>query len=80
LFLDEATSFLDTETEKQIKESFTSLKRQYIIVIIAHRLNTIKNVNEAVVLNQVKIDLFGSYNEVLKRSMAFRRLVKLQGV
>lgn len=80
MFLDEATSVLDTETEKQIKESFTSLKRQYIIVIIAHRLKTIKNVNEAVVLNQGKIDLFGSYNEVLKRSMAFRRLVKLQGV
>jgi ABC-type transport system involved in Fe-S cluster assembly fused permease/ATPase subunit len=51
LFLDEVTSALDTETEKQIQESFSSLKRQYVIVIIDNHLITIKNVNEVVVLN-----------------------------
>ena len=80
LLMDEATSALDSETERNIQESIDELKGEYTIIIIAHRLSTIKNVDKVVVLNKGKIDLIGSYQEVLDKSAAFKRMVKLQEV
>lgn len=80
LLMDEATSALDSETERNIQDSIDALKGQYTIIIIAHRLSTIRNVDKVVVMKQGKIDLIGSYHEVLEKSSAFKRMVKLQEV
>jgi len=80
LFMDEATSALDSETERNIQQSIDELKGQYTIIMIAHRLSTIKNVDKVVVMNKGKIDFIGTYQEVLEKSEAFKRMVQLQEV
>ena len=80
LFMDEATSALDSETEHNIQQSIEELKGEYTIIIIAHRLSTIKNVDRLIVLNKGKIDFIGTYQEVLEKSPAFKRMVQLQEV
>lgn len=80
LFMDEATSALDSETERNIQQSIDELRGQYTIIIIAHRLSTIKNVDKVVVLNKGKIDFIGTYQEVLEKSVAFKRMVELQEI
>lgn len=80
LFMDEATSALDSETEQNIQQNIDELKGKYTILIIAHRLSTIKNVDKVVVLNKGKIDFIGTYQEVLNKSAAFKRMVQLQEI
>lgn len=78
LFMDEATSNLDSETESEIQTNIAKLKGHYTIIIIAHRLATVKLADRIVVLSNGKIDDIGSYNELLKKNKEFRRMVKLQ--
>jgi ABC-type multidrug transport system fused ATPase/permease subunit len=80
LFLDEATSALDTETEKQIQQSFTALKGQYTIVIIAHRISTIKDADRVVFMKKGQIDQVGTYQELIKKSKDFSRMVAMQEI
>ncbi|MEQ9169258.1 MAG: ABC transporter ATP-binding protein, partial [Fulvivirga sp.] len=74
----EATSALDTETEKMIQENIEALKGQYTIIIIAHRLSTIKNADKIVLLKQGEIDNMGSFSEVYESSRLFKKMVNLQ--
>ena len=78
LFMDEATSALDSETEKQIQNNIDELKGQYTIVIIAHRLSTIKNADRVVVMKQGEIEQTGTYEELIKNSVEFGKMVELQ--
>ena len=78
LFLDEATSALDSETERTIQENMHQLKGKYTILIIAHRLSTVKDADRIVLLNKGKIEKIGTFKEMLKDSMAFKRMVELQ--
>ena len=78
LFMDEATSALDSETERAIQDNIDQLKGQYTILIIAHRLSTIKNADRVVVLKQGQIDRIGSYQELVKQSVSFQRMVEFQ--
>lgn len=80
LFMDEATSALDSETERAIQEKIDQLKGQYTILIIAHRLSTIKNADRVVVLKQGRIDHIGTYEELIAKSVSFKRMVELQEV
>jgi len=80
LFMDEATSALDSETEKQIQNNIDSLKGKYTIVIIAHRLSTIKNADRVVVMNRGNIEKVGTYDELIKTSDAFSKMVNLQEI
>lgn len=80
LFMDEATSSLDSETERKIQESIDNLKGQYTIVIIAHRLSTIKNADQVVVLRKGSIERTGSYQELIFQSASFQKMVELQEV
>lgn len=80
LFMDEATSALDSETEKQIQSNIESLQGQYTILIVAHRLSTIKNADRVVVLDKGRIQKIGTYNELMDQSLSFKRMVELQEV
>lgn len=80
LFMDEATSALDSETERNIQHSIDELKGEYTIIIIAHRLSTIKNVDKVIVLNKGKVDFIGTYQDVLEKSLTFKRMVELQEI
>ena len=79
LILDEATSSLDSESEKSIQESIESLKGKITVVIIAHRLSTIKNVDTIYLLEKGKIIETGSYGDLKKDSDSkFSKLANLQ--
>jgi subfamily B ATP-binding cassette protein MsbA len=80
LFFDEATSSLDSETERQIQQNIEALKGRYTIILIAHRLSTIKNADRIVVLNEGRIDHIAPYDELLEKSTIFRGMVALQDI
>jgi ABC-type multidrug transport system fused ATPase/permease subunit len=78
LFMDEATSSLDSETERVIQENIDMLKGMLTIVIIAHRLSTIKGVDRVVVLKNGSIECIGSYSDVVQTSGSFQKMNALQ--
>lgn len=78
LILDEATSALDSETEKTIQENIDALKGQFTIIIIAHRLATIRNADKVVLMNDGKIVDHGAFNALKDSSPKFKRMVELQ--
>lgn len=78
LILDEATSSLDSETEKYIQESIEALKGHYTLLIVAHRLSTIKHVDRVVILRNGTIERIGSFHELMVKSASFKRMVELQ--
>ena len=80
LILDEATSALDSETEKSIQGNIDALKGKYTILIVAHRISTIKNADRIVVMKQGKITDVGNFSELMGRSKYFQKLVALQEV
>lgn len=80
LILDEATSALDSETEKHIQKNIDALKGQFTIVIIAHRLATIKNADVVVLMDKGQVIATGSFEELKAKSAKFQRMVELQEV
>ena len=81
LILDEATSSLDTESERYIQKSIDELKGKMTVVIIAHRLSTIRNVDYIYVLNKGRIIEEGSYEELVAReSSRFGHMVAMQSL
>lgn len=68
LILDEATSALDSETELNIMRSIVQLSKQMTIIIVAHRLTTLKCCNRVLVLEDSAIKQIGTYEEVCSRS------------
>jgi subfamily B ATP-binding cassette protein MsbA len=80
LILDEATSALDSETEKIIQENIDHLKGQYTILIVAHRLSTIRNATRIVLMRDGEIAQIGNFQELSKSVPHFKRMVELQGL
>ena len=68
IVFDEATSALDNETEQAVMESIESLGKDLTILIIAHRLTTLKKCNQIVELSNGKIKRMGTYNEIVSLS------------
>lgn len=75
LILDEATSKIDTVTEKNIQKGIEKLKKDKINIIIAHRLSTIKNADIIMILNNGKIEEIGSPKELIKKRGRYYSLV-----
>lgn len=80
LILDEATSSLDSETERIIQKNIETFKGKLTILIIAHRLSTIINADQVVLLNQGKIESVSSYDELLESNEKFKNMVILQKI
>ena len=78
VILDEATSNLDTRSENKIKKAFSKLIMDRTVIIIAHRLNTIKEVDKIIVLNDGEIIETGSHSELLKNDSEYKKLYDLQ--
>jgi ABC-type multidrug transport system fused ATPase/permease subunit len=80
LILDEATSSLDAESEESISESIKQIRSKTTVVIIAHRLSTVKNADKVVYLEGGKILSIGSFEEVRKRVPNFEKQAFLMGL
>jgi len=78
LILDEATSSLDTETEKQIQEAIARLSGGRTTVAIAHRLSTLRNATKIVVFEKGQIEEIGSHDELMRKQGRYYRLVMAQ--
>lgn len=78
LILDEATSALDSETEKAIQKNIDDLKGDYTILIVAHRISTIKNADRIVVMKNGEISNIGKFHDLIEKSKYFKKLVELQ--
>ena len=78
LLLDEATSALDSNTEMIIQKNIDSLKGKFTMVIVAHRLSTIRNADRIVVMEEGEIEAIGSFDELLLSNSRFKKMVELQ--
>lgn len=78
LILDEATSALDSETERSIQENIDNLRGKYTIIIVAHRLSTVKKADRILVLDSGKIVGQGNFESLVESSRIFKRMVELQ--
>lgn len=78
LILDEATSSLDTESERIVQDAINELMKNRTCVVIAHRLSTVQHADEIIVLNQGEIVERGTHRELMDREGAYKKLVSLQ--
>ncbi|MBR9859427.1 ABC transporter ATP-binding protein, partial [bacterium] len=78
VLLDEATSSLDSETERNVQIGLEALSKDHISLIIAHRLTTIKNADKIVLLNKGKIETIGTFSQLNESNQRFKEMVELQ--
>ena len=78
LIFDEATSSLDTESEREISDAFNKLAEGRTSIVIAHRLSTIIDSDEIFVINKGKIEEKGTHEELLERKGLYYRLYSLK--
>ena len=78
LILDEATSALDNESESLVQIALSNLMQNRTVVVIAHRLSTVRRATRTVVLEDGRITAIGSHDELLKTSPTYQRLYELQ--
>ncbi|WP_448606140.1 peptidase domain-containing ABC transporter [Paenimyroides ceti] len=78
LFFDEATSALDANNEKEIMEKLDAFFKQKTVVVIAHRLSTVINADQIVILDKGKIIEQGNHNELVTLKGNYYQLVKNQ--
>lgn len=74
IVFDEATSALDNKTERQVMEAINCLQGNKTLILIAHRLSTVANCDQIMLLNKGKIEAIGTYQSLLKTSTSFREL------
>ena len=80
LVLDEATSSLDSESEKLVQIALDNLMENKTSIVIAHRLSTIQNADKIIVLEKGKIIEVGIHKDLMKKDGVYSNLVKMQSI
>jgi len=80
LILDEATSSLDTESERLVQEAINNMMENRTSIVIAHRLSTIRHADEIIVIQNGKIVERGTHDQLLGQNGFYKRLVDMQEV
>ena len=75
IILDEATANVDPENEKDLVDAIDALTREKTIIMIAHRLKTVRNADQIVVVDQGKISQKGTHRELMQQEGIYRRFV-----
>ena len=78
LILDEATSSLDSESEKSVQVALKNVMKNRTSIVIAHRLSTISNVDKIIVMEKGKIIESGTHKELLNTNSNYKKLVEIQ--
>ena len=78
LILDEATSSLDSESEKSVQVALKNVMKNRTSIVIAHRLSTISNVDKIIVMEKGEIIETGTHKELLKTDSTYKKLVEIQ--
>ena len=78
LILDEATSSLDTKSEKAVQEALNRLMKNRTSLVIAHRLSTIQNADKIIVLDNGKIVEMGSHKELVAKNSFYKKFIAMQ--
>ncbi|MGM9712923.1 MAG: peptidase domain-containing ABC transporter, partial [Prevotella sp.] len=78
IFLDEATNALDAKNEKAIVENLDEFYKGRTVVVVAHRLSTVRNADQIIVVDGGKIVETGTHNSLIERKGAYYNLVKNQ--
>jgi ABC-type multidrug transport system fused ATPase/permease subunit len=78
LILDEATSSLDSESEKAVQAALTNAMKNRTVIAIAHRLSTITHADQIVVLSDGKIVESGTHESLLQQNGAYAKMIELQ--
>ena len=80
LILDEATSSLDTESERLVQDAINNMMQNRTSIVIAHRLSTIRHADEIIVLQKGEIVERGNHEELMNQNRYYHRLVNMQEV
>ena len=78
LILDEATSSLDSKSEKNIQEALNTIARKTTIIVIAHRLSTILKADHIYVINHGRVVEEGNYKDLIALNGSFKRMIEQQ--
>ena len=78
LILDEATSSLDTESEKLVQDALSNIMKDRTSIVIAHRLSTIQHADEIIVLKKGEIVERGNHTELVAKAGIYKRLQDMQ--
>ena len=74
VILDEATAFTDPENEQFIQQSISELTKGKTLLVIAHRLSTVKDADKIVVLNRGRVEAVGTHEELLEASTLYKKM------
>ena len=76
ILLDEIAASLDVENEKYIQESLNKLTKNKTVIIISHRMKSIENVDQIIVMKDGKIEDFGRHKELIERSKTYKKMIE----
>ncbi|WP_200886074.1 ABC transporter ATP-binding protein [Clostridium tyrobutyricum] len=76
ILLDEIAASLDVENESKVQEGLNRLIRNKTVVIISHRLKSIQNVDQIILLNNGKVEAAGTHDEIYQRSKLYRNMIE----
>ena len=78
LVFDEATSSVDPYTEALIQNAMSEEMENRTVLLVTHRISTVRNADRIIVLNEGRIEDVGSHNELVDRNELYRRLCEMQ--
>ncbi len=80
MILDEATSSLDTESERLVQDAINNMMQNRTCVVIAHRLSTIRHADEIIVLQMGRIVERGNHEQLVNQHGFYKKLVDMQEI